>query len=351
MAPQTMLLYTNSLARELEKYAGVNVILDKNTFSANPFHFLRLATTARKNCDIIHVQGHLFGLVWRFRGIFTPLVYVRLCLPKRKRVITTLHEVYARKGRSLREKLTRTYERVILYFVRRYSDLAIVHTEGAARVLRGHGFKDVVVIPHGTLQEPIILDSAECKQKLGLGGKKVLTIFGYVDQHKGYETVLKILPQLGQDVVLLVAGGAVLKHQAQYLEQLRQQAARNPQLKVTGYVEDKDVPVVFNASDVVLFPYTTVSQSGPLHIALAYRRPVVTFDLPAFREIRESYGCIEIAGSESELLSRIRELLNSPEKREQLAEKAQEFWRQRNWRVVAEKHFHVYQGVLAKGKV
>ena len=53
-----------------------------------------------------------------------------------------------------------------------------------------------------------------------------------------------------------------------------------PNLTFTGYVEEKDVPVIFGESAVVVFPYTsTTGSSGVLHQAGSYGKAVVLPDL------------------------------------------------------------------------
>ena len=53
-----------------------------------------------------------------------------------------------------------------------------------------------------------------------------------------------------------------------------------PQVRFTGYVEEHEVPTLFNDSTVVVFPYTsTTGSSGVLHQAGSYGKAVVMPDL------------------------------------------------------------------------
>jgi glycosyltransferase involved in cell wall biosynthesis len=49
-----------------------------------------------------------------------------------------------------------------------------------------------------------------------------------------------------------------------------------PKVRFTGYVEEEDVPIIFNESAVVVFPYTsTTGSSGVMHQAGSYGKAIV----------------------------------------------------------------------------
>lgn len=61
-----------------------------------------------------------------------------------------------------------------------------------------------------------------------------------------------------------------------YLESVKQKYAHVKGLTFTGYVEESDVPNIFNESTVVVFPYTsTTGSSGVLHQAGSYGKAVI----------------------------------------------------------------------------
>merc|ERR1712098_157142 len=65
-----------------------------------------------------------------------------------------------------------------------------------------------------------------------------------------------------------------------YIESMKEKYKNVPNLTFTGYVEEKDVPVIFGESAVVVFPYTsTTGSSGVLHQAGSYGKAVVLPDL------------------------------------------------------------------------
>ncbi|CCZ69790.1 uncharacterized protein BN759_01962 [Bacteroides sp. CAG:702] len=49
-------------------------------------------------------------------------------------------------------------------------------------------------------------------------------------------------------------------------------------------VPDNEIPNLFSSSHYLVLPYLSVTQSGPLRIAYGYNLPVLTSDLPGFKE-------------------------------------------------------------------
>jgi glycosyltransferase involved in cell wall biosynthesis len=91
------------------------------------------------------------------------------------------------------------------------NDATIVHT-GAAReefVRRGLDPERLFLVPMGIPSPlPAASGGAAFRERYGLQGKRLLTLFGYVTPNKGYSLVAQVLPALPPDVVFVIAGGA-----------------------------------------------------------------------------------------------------------------------------------------------
>src|SRR5260221_491006 len=69
-------------------------------------------------------------------------------------------------------------------------------------------------------------DAAEAKRRLGLEGRTVLTIFGFLARRKGYEVALAALRSLPPETLLLAAGGAHAADRGEPEAWLRAEAER-----------------------------------------------------------------------------------------------------------------------------
>jgi glycosyltransferase involved in cell wall biosynthesis len=81
---------------------------------------------------------------------------------------------------------------------------------------------------------------------------------------------------------LILAGGENPNHTDKkfykdYFNRIQKDADESQgQITLTGYVEEKDIPLYFAACDLLVLPYRLLmSSSGPLSLAFSYRLPVI----------------------------------------------------------------------------
>ena len=136
---------------------------------------------------------------------------------------------------------------------------------------------NVVLIPHGAFETP-----PEPSFELPKGPKKVMT-FGKFGTYKKVEIMIEAVQEIRKrtnENIEIVIAGTDSPNTPGYLENVKKQYAHVPNLTFTGYVEESDVPVIFDESAVVVFPYTsTTGSSGVLHQAGSYGKAVVLPDL------------------------------------------------------------------------
>jgi glycosyltransferase involved in cell wall biosynthesis len=195
------------------------------------------------------------------------------------------------------------------------------------------------------------LDKEECKRKLGLEGKVVMTILGFVTSKKGHDLVIPLIPQINRNVQLVVAGGPQNCKDEQYLKKLKKLAEQHgcaDRVTFTGYLPD--LTEVLNATDLALLPYRFVTDSGVLHLLVAYRVPTIASDLAAFREVYNEYGSLELFPTEDPqtLLAKIQLLLSNLQHIDLLKSKCLDMWNATKWSTVAQKHIELYREVLSK---
>merc|ERR1712072_602758 len=134
-----------------------------------------------------------------------------------------------------------------------------------------------MLIPHGAFETP-----AEPSYDLPKGPKKIMT-FGKFGTYKKVEILIEAIEKLRktskQDMEIVIAG-TDSPNTPGYIESMKEKYKNVPNLTFTGYVEEKDVPVIFGESAVVVFPYTsTTGSSGVLHQAGSYGKACAMPDL------------------------------------------------------------------------
>jgi len=136
---------------------------------------------------------------------------------------------------------------------------------------------NVKLIPHGTFEIP-----EEPNYRLPKGPLQIMTFgkFGTYKKVEGMiEAVEMVRAKTGLDLEVVIAG-TDNPNVPGYLAKVEEDYKHVPQVRFTGYVEEHEVPTLFNESAVVVFPYTsTTGSSGVLHQAGSYGKAVVMPDL------------------------------------------------------------------------
>jgi glycosyltransferase involved in cell wall biosynthesis len=359
--------YTASLVEELRRLEVEIDVVPVPYAERDPARMAEIL--ARLNAaDLVHIQHEYTfwgGVVPRSSSL--PAYYGQM---KRPRVVTA-HTVFTAGellGLPAEQRPRQRLAKQILSVLPSYrnsverapfqgAEAVIVHTAaGRERMLqRGIPPERVHVLPAGIPRPCSEGGSPEeveaMRERFGLKGRRVATIFGYITPNKGYELTLEVLATLPPAVKLLIAGGTRIEGERPYLEKL-EEAVRTRGLQervaITGYLEDREIATAMALSDLVLVPHTAANGSYSVMIALSYGKPVLASDLACFREICEQGGGVELfqAGDDRSLADRLSFLLASGGTRRALAEKAQEFARSHSWASVAEQTLRVYQSAV-----
>jgi glycosyltransferase involved in cell wall biosynthesis len=336
--------YSSFLVNELKRKLKMHVVQISETSPLNFIYFFVQGIKAGKSCDIVHVQFE-YGIF----SVSALLFYLGLLLSG-SRVITTFHEVM----RAIEAGIFGKYYAFVNKVICNLSDSIIVHTLASKEMmvkLYGAPRAKVRVIPMGCYENPLFLDKDECKAKLNLAAKKVITIPGFVRYSKGHDMLVELIPLLNKVVHLLIAGGPRVKQHESYYEGLKRRARQLgciDRITFCDYVSDEEIPVVMNATDVAILPYRSVTQSGILHVLIAYNVPTLTSDADAFKEIKDLYNCIELfkTGDKQDLFAKLSSLLYNDEKQRQLKEQCKKMWEKTRWSSIAAKHVELYLSVL-----
>lgn len=179
---------------------------------------------------------------------------------------------------------------------------------------------NVKVIPHGTfdtIEEPSF--------ELAPGPKQIMA-FGKFGTYKKVEILIEaaiLIRQRSAEKIEVVIAGTDSPNTPGYLASVQDKYKDVEGIRFTGYVEEKDVPVIFGDSTVVAFPYTsTTGSSGVLHQAGSYGKAVVMPDLGDLALLVEEEGYkgefFDPESAES-LAQAIEKIINNDDNRKAIA--------------------------------
>ena len=240
------------------------------------------------------------------------------------------------------------------------ADWVIVHLPSQKAILERLGVPSskISVIPHGTqLSEE---DPERSRERLGLPKEgKILLMFGFVKPHKCFHVAVEALRQIvdaGVDARLFVAGGLApnapreardyVDHLERRIEELH---LRDRVIFPNRFYPNEDVPYLFRACDVVLFPYYEGdrSASGSLHLAIGAARPIIASRIPKFEELaRISDELLVLPHNAEEIAKLAIRLFRDPYFSRYILQRTQEYRRLTSWPNTARKHLEVYKTVL-----
>jgi glycosyltransferase involved in cell wall biosynthesis len=139
-------------------------------------------------------------------------------------------------------------------------------------------------VPHPVYEnfgEP--LPKPEAKERIGISAARVILFFGYVRPYKGLMVLLEAMREL-DDLVLLVVG-EFYDPEEPYRKKITEWNLQSRVRVVSEYVPNDDVRLYFSASDVVVLPYVSATQSGIVQIAYHFNKPVIVTDVGGLTEV------------------------------------------------------------------
>lgn len=219
---------------------------------------------------------------------------------------------------------------------------------GAARLRDGAGLDPdrVAVIPHGPLDYLTrIRDPAPLPAELADSQGPVVLSFGLIRPYKGVDVLLDALRAV-EGATLWVVGRPLGVDEAALRERVA--AAGGRVRAVLRFVEDREIPAIFERADLVALPYRDAEQSGVLYTALAFGKPLVLSDVGGFPEVA-ALGAAELvpAGDAEALASTISALVERPAERERLAAAARVAAAgPYAWETIAARHLELYRRLL-----
>ena len=158
----------------------------------------------------------------------------------------------------------------------------------------------------------------EACSSLGIDpGKKTLLFFGLIREYKGLDILLRAFPNLDSSYQLVVAGEPYGSFD-RYQEIIDSSGCADRIHLFTHYIKDSEVKTYFSATDLVVLPYRSATQSGINAIAYHFETPMVVTDTGGLRHSVGDAGTGLVASRpEPEcLLEEIARYFSDPDLRE-----------------------------------
>lgn len=309
----------------------------------------------RRQTDFDIIHHHSSDLLSSFIG--APIIAGILGKP----LVVTVHcsPNFTFHPSTFMEKLFFPLSRTIEKWVIKKSDFVYVLTDRMKQKYLENAFtrKDKIeVIPDGVdtemFQEVDEQKVVEFKKKHGLpAGKKLVSYIGRIAPEKGWNIFVDAAKLLqGPDVHFLLCGDGHTRYE---LEEMIESLGLLSDFTLTGYIPHTSIPEAITASTCIVLPSIHEELGGTTLETMACRRPIVASRVGGIPWVVQDgfNGYLVPPGDSAALASKVRWVLNNPEKAEAVGRNAVEFVRKYyDMNVIANRLVDNYQKLVENGK-
>lgn len=355
-------VYSADLAKGLREIVDLDVVPIWDL--TEPWDaYLAESSKSLDSADVVHIQHEysFWGSVLpgqnkffsQASGIKRPIIMTAHTLDPAAQVLgLDLPGSFLRKSAKRLLSMSPSYRREIERKTFEVADRIIVHDPIAVAKLKGRGIVEsrIRIIPMG-VPSPGPEAADLFRRRFGLDRRRLIVIFGFVRPGRGYESALDILPGLGDNVTLVIAGGPQTEAQQVYLAafiaDVESRGLRD-RVTVTGYLEDDMVAGAMRAADVVLCSQEAGTGSYSVQVALGYGKPVVASDLPCFTCPEQTHNCLLTfkLKDAADMAAKLKSVLENAHISEQLSASALAYAAEHTWDKIAEKTVEVYRELV-----
>jgi len=301
----------------------------KKSLEAIIHTFLAVIKARFLNADIIHI--HAVG-----PGLIVPLAR----LLGLKVVVTNHGPDYNRNkwGRSARNML-----RLGEYLGCKFANEVIVVSTVVGDIVKKRCGRNSHLIYNG-----VPLSSKNIRtdflDKLTVRPGNYLLAVARLVPEKGLHDLLNAFKMFDGDYQLVIAGDA--DHETDYSLELKEQAALDERVTLTGYISGEELNQVF--SNAKLFVLPSYHEGLPIALleAMSYELPVLVSDIPANNEVELPKERYFPCGNTKELLAKIKKFIDKSLTDNELSNYRIQIEEKYNWHKISAQTMAVYEKVV-----
>lgn len=272
--------YPKWMVKKKQKdYSDDSLRIDEAEFlldTANPFNILQTAKYINElNPDILILQ-------W-WHPYFAPCYRILTCMCKKCKILFICHNVLPHERFPFDYILTKSVLKKGNYFVVH----AVEESVELENMIPDANYK---INPHPTydffkienMTKEVARERIRIQQDVPL-----LLFFGFVREYKGLKHLLKAMPKVISmlpNVKLLIVG-EFGNDKEEYNKLISDLQIKDSLIIVDQYVADCEVEQYFAASDIVVLPYESATQSGIAQIAYGFEKPVIATNVGGLPDV------------------------------------------------------------------
>ena len=265
--------------KEQRDYSNDSFKVDETQFlinTANPFNLISVARTINK------IDAEYVIFQW-WHPYFAPCYYILSKMMKNKKLVFICHNVFPHERFPM--------DRLLCKMVLKQGDYFVVQSHLDEKdLLQVRPDAKYVVTPHPTYDVFNMSNmSKEAARKI-LEVKEetpLLLFFGFVREYKGLKYLLRAMPAIKAQIpnIQLWVVGDFGEDKEDYIKLIEENHLGDNIVVVEGYIPDQEVEKYFAATDLVVLPYISATQSGIVQIAYGFEKPVVVTNVGGLPDV------------------------------------------------------------------
>ncbi|CAG0947956.1 partial Putative glycosyltransferase EpsD, partial [Anaerolineae bacterium] len=313
--------------------------------------------------DVVHIQYQTGAFAMHPAIDFAPRLFPLFpSVPSPTRFVTTFHDLrvpylFPKAGR-VRDWVTRE--------LARSSDAVIATNDEDYLKLETWNLKLLALIPIGSnvpTTKPPNYQRTTWRAQLGIApDETLLCYFGFLNQSKGGETLIRALALIPRAKLLMLGGqvGASDPTNFAYLAKVKTLIAElglTERVLWTDYVPSEIVTANFFAADICAMPYLEGAsyRHGTLMAALAHGCAIITTQVPSQKSkvkselpiLQDGENCLLVPPDDPRALAgAIQRAMASPALRAKISAGARELAQHFTWDKIAQQHLDLYETLL-----
>lgn len=265
-----------------------------------------------------------------------------LPLPKKIKIFVTVHDVGFKRSPELYKPIQIWYHDLTMRRIKQRANVIITISEFSKReIIELYGVKPekIRVVYLGFDSKnfvPAVVDNSDVLKKYNIAQPYLLYV-GRLEKKKNIANMIAafaLTKEHQPDLKLVLAGGS--GHQFENIKKIITDNKLENEVIITGYVEQVDLPIIYNQAEIFLFPTLYEGFGLPILEAMASGVPVITSNFAPHTEVGGEAGYYVNSYSPQALADGIIKILTEENLKQLLQEKGLARVRDFSWQKMAE---------------
>ena len=253
-----------------------DLIIERKINSVNPFNWIKVGLELKKMKPEIILSKFWIPFIAPSLGTIN-----RIAKNTKTRRISILDNVVPHEKRIGDKILSKYYIASI--------DSFVAMSETVKNDLKKFTDKKCLLNPHPLFDnfgKKILKQEALKMLNLDANYKYIL-FFGFIRDYKGLDILLEAMQdkKIEDKKIKLIIAGEYYSNEQKYLNLIEKFKLKDKVELFTEFIPNEEVAIYFGASDLVVQPYKTATQSGITQIAYHFEKPMVVTDVGGLKEI------------------------------------------------------------------